>query len=49
MPVKCKSGKPRYRARSTSKGIQRLAFCNGKVVEVKNLSTGMTNKVRRGR
>lgn len=43
MPISCPGGgKPRYRARKTSKGTQRLAFCDGKVKEVKNLKTGET-------
>lgn len=36
MPIKCKTGtKPRYRFRKIKGGTQRLAFCNGKVVETK--------------
>lgn len=48
MVIKCKTGrKPRFRVRQTAKGKQRLAFCNSKVVEIKNLKTGRVKRLRR--
>jgi len=40
MPIRCKSGKPRYRSRKIKGGTQTLAFCNGKVKEVKTTKKG---------
>lgn len=38
MPINCPKGeKPRYRAKKTSKGTVRLAFCGNEVVEAKKL------------
>ena len=37
MPIKCKSGKPRYRVKKTKAGTVRLAFCDGSVVEAKKI------------
>lgn len=38
MPINCKKGKARYRVKTTKAGkMLRLAFCKGKVVEVKKL------------
>ena len=47
MPIRCKGGgKPRYRVRRLKGGKkQRLAFCGSDVVETKDLSTGVTEKI----
>ncbi len=35
MAIKCKSGEPRFRFRTTKSGVrQRLVFCGNEVVEV---------------
>jgi len=48
MPIRCPGNeKPRYRARKTSKGTQRIVFCGSSAVEVKNLDTGKVSKVEK--
>ena len=46
MPIKCKN-KPRYRYRKISKGKQRLAFCNGDVVEITMYRNGKKVKTKK--
>lgn len=46
MPIRCGSGKVRYRVRRLKGGKQqRLAFCGDSVVETKALGTGKTTMI----
>lgn len=41
MPIKCRTGKARYRMKKTRKGMIRLAFCGDKVIEAKKVKPGL--------